>query len=239
MGSHTLPKSGLYIALAAVAVFFVMTAVASAQPSPTDVIYVGETGDFASIQAAINNAADGDTIIVQSDYDPSNDASGITIDKSITLMGEAPSVHIGPDNPSGYVIIDGEEIYYQIIITADDVTIKDLTIDFYMQDGEYTVSILINGGLSGVELNNLVIEPADEYEYPTAFIMPLSPVTVDDVTLQADLEPLEEGPMSEPSPLSPAPPGVTAVWVPSTVSGVTFSGFTISGTWDFGFYIEG
>ncbi len=239
MGSHTLPKSGLYIALAAVAVFFVMTAVASAQPSPTDVIYVGETGDYSSIQDAIDNASSGDTIIVQSDYDPSNDASGITIDKSITLMGEAPSVHIGPDNPSGYVIIDGEEIYYQIIITADDVTIKDLTIDFYMQDGEYTVSILINEGLSGVELNNLVIEPADEYEYPTAFIMPLSPVTVDDVTLQADLEPLEEGPMSEPSPLSPAPPGVTAVWVPSTVSGVTFSGFTISGTWDFGFYIEG
>ncbi|MCD6106128.1 MAG: right-handed parallel beta-helix repeat-containing protein, partial [Thermoplasmata archaeon] len=240
MGSHTLSKSGLYIALAAVAVIFVMTAVASAQPSPTNVIYVGENETYQSIQDAIDDAADGDTIVVMSDYDPSNDASGITIDKSITLQGEVPSVVVEPSDPANAVTIGEDTIYYQIRISASGVTIKDLTIKFHMSSSGDTVALVIDSGLSDIELNNVKIETAASDQYPIAFIVPLSPATITDVTLQANLEPLSgEEARNGPSPLSPAPPGVTAVWVPSTVSGVTFSGFTISGTWDYGFYIEG
>lgn len=78
----------------------------------SEVIYVPE--DFASIQDAINNASSGATIIV---------ANGtynefLTINKPLTLLGQGSDV----------TIIDGNGAAYAISITADNVTIEDLTV---------------------------------------------------------------------------------------------------------------
>jgi parallel beta-helix repeat protein len=78
----------------------------------SEVIYVPE--DFTKIQDAINHASPGATILI---------ANGtyhefLTINKPLTLLGQGSDV----------TIIDGNGAGYTISITADNVTIEDLTV---------------------------------------------------------------------------------------------------------------
>jgi len=87
-------------------------------------LYVGGSGpnNYSKIQAAINNASDGDTIFVYDDSSPYYE--NIVIDKSITLIGE---------NKNTVIMGKGEEDV--VYICASDVTIKNFTITgSYMPD---------------------------------------------------------------------------------------------------------
>jgi parallel beta-helix repeat protein len=77
-----------------------------------DIWYVPD--DFSTIQQAIDNADDGDTIIVRSGTYNEN----IIIDKSIDLTG------INKED----TIIEGSDVEFTIIINADDVEISEFTI---------------------------------------------------------------------------------------------------------------
>jgi hypothetical protein len=76
---------------------------------------------FTSIQEAINNAQDGDTIFVYAGTYHEH----LTISKSITLMGEEKDD----------TIIDGDDYGKVIFVTGDNVSISGFTI----QDGEYAI----------------------------------------------------------------------------------------------------
>jgi parallel beta-helix repeat protein len=80
--------------------------------------------DFSSIQEAINNAAPGDIILV----DSGTYYEHVTVNKSLTLIGE------GPDT----TIIDGNGTGTVMNVTADNVSIED----FAIQNGYY--GILLN-----------------------------------------------------------------------------------------------
>jgi parallel beta-helix repeat protein len=76
---------------------------------------------FTSIQEAINNAQDGDTVFVYAGTYHEH----LTITKSITLMGE----------DKDDTIIDGDDYGKVIFVTGDNVSISGFTI----QDGEYAI----------------------------------------------------------------------------------------------------
>ena len=80
------------------------------------VISVNDDGgaDYFSIQAAIDNASNGDTIYVW----PGTYYGNIIIDKSITLIGNSP----------GNTTIDGNAKSHVIFITSDWVNISGLTV---------------------------------------------------------------------------------------------------------------
>src|SRR5687768_11025549 len=65
-------------------VFFVL-AYTVARP---DTIVVGPTGAYATIQAAITNAYDGDTIVVQRNPGVPYETSNVVIDKRLHIMSE-------------------------------------------------------------------------------------------------------------------------------------------------------
>ena len=81
-------------------------------------LYVGGSGpgNYTKIQDAINDSSNGDTVFV---YDDSSPYYGnISLDKSIALIGEHRNT----------TIIDGSGYHYVILVTSDNVTIYNFTI---------------------------------------------------------------------------------------------------------------
>ncbi len=83
-----------------------------------DTLYVGGSGpgNYSTIQEAIDNASDDDTVFVYDDSSPYYE--NVLVDKSITLIGEDKET----------TIIDGNENGNVVFITADMVTISGFTI---------------------------------------------------------------------------------------------------------------
>jgi parallel beta-helix repeat protein len=81
-------------------------------------LYVGGSGpnNYTTIQSAINDASDGDTVFVYDDSSPYNE--NVVVDKSISLMGE--------DNDT--TIIDGSGIHDVVFISADFVEVSNFKI---------------------------------------------------------------------------------------------------------------
>jgi len=82
-------------------------------------LYVGGngTGNYTSIQGAIDNASDGDTVFVYNDSSPYLEK--IQIDKSIHLIGE---------HRDNTVIDGGENNFRTISISVDSVDVQGFTI---------------------------------------------------------------------------------------------------------------
>lgn len=85
-------------------------------------LYVGPNDTYKSIQLAIDDANPGDTVCVHSDIYYEN----IRISKNISLIGKGP----------GEIIIVGSSIGNVINITADNVTVANLTV---MGSGDYDI----------------------------------------------------------------------------------------------------
>ncbi len=83
-----------------------------------DTLYVGGSGpgNYTSIQGAIDDAEDGDTVFVYDDSSPYYE--NVVMDKSIMLIGEDKNT----------TIIDGNETGDVIKVTADNVSISNFTI---------------------------------------------------------------------------------------------------------------
>ena len=83
-----------------------------------DILYVGGNGpsNYSSIQDAIDDAENGDTVFVYDDSSPYYET--LEVDKSIRLIGENKVT----------TIIDGEKIDNVISIIADEVNISGFTI---------------------------------------------------------------------------------------------------------------
>jgi len=92
-----------------------------------DILYVGGngTGNYTTIQDAIDNASDGDTVFVYDDSSPYNE--NLNVSKSINLIGENKNT----------TIIDGNGIDDVIIISKENVTIFNLTI----QNGKFGIRL--------------------------------------------------------------------------------------------------
>ncbi|MHA2390098.1 MAG: hypothetical protein ACXACW_15360, partial [Candidatus Hodarchaeales archaeon] len=84
-----------------------------------DILYVGGSGpnNYTSIQDAIDDAVDGDTVFVYEDSSPYNEPD-IIIDKSINLIGEDKYT----------TVIDGGGSGDVIFVSADWVNITRFTI---------------------------------------------------------------------------------------------------------------
>ena len=116
-----------------------------------NILYVGGSGsnNYTSIQNAINNATEGDTVFVYDDLSPYYE--NFSINKSINLQGEDKNT----------TIIDGkgDDI---VLIEANDTTISGFTI----QNGRFAIralsssglliseNIIKNNGLEGIYLSN-------------------------------------------------------------------------------------
>ena len=98
-----------------------------------DILYVGGSGshNYTSIQKAINDAIDGDTVFVFDDLSPYNE--NITVNKSIKLKGEDKNTTIIEKN--------GEDI---VIINANYVTMTGFTI----KNGRYAIRLISSNGTS-------------------------------------------------------------------------------------------
>jgi len=83
-----------------------------------NMLYVGGSGpgNYSSIQKAIDNASDGDTIFVFDDSSPYYEH--VVVEKSITLLGEDRET----------TIIDGGESLTIVTVIADGVTISGITV---------------------------------------------------------------------------------------------------------------
>jgi len=123
-----------------VTVFLVLVCLISAIQAT--IIYVPD--DYAKIQWAINNASDGDTIIVRDGIYYEN----LIINKSIILKSE---------NGSANCIIDGNNSGSVIVIKADEVTIEGFTIK---NAGNYGKGIKIMSN-NNVIKNNTILNNLD------------------------------------------------------------------------------
>ncbi|MHA2390084.1 MAG: hypothetical protein ACXACW_15290, partial [Candidatus Hodarchaeales archaeon] len=109
-------------------------------------LYVGGngTGNYTSIQDAIKNASDGDTVFV---FDDSSPYYGVVvINKSICLIGEDKNT----------TIIDGMHIENCVNVTADTVTISGFTIQNSCKGSTYDAGINIRETSNHIIQNNII-----------------------------------------------------------------------------------
>lgn len=131
----------IYFSLMFLSLFFTqfLTSYNVSVRADANVIHV--PGDFSTIQEAINNANEGDTIFVYSGQYSEN----IVIDKSLSLIGENAESTIIEGNGTGNVIE----------ITADNVLIKGFTIK---KSGENYFGICIINSRYNVISHNIIVE---------------------------------------------------------------------------------
>lgn len=112
-------KIGLMLVISAIVVLFTTISGCLSEESPQsnateDIVVIEDKGTYQSIQEAINDALDGDTILVgEGIYNES-----LLINKSVTLMGKNKDT----------TIIDGSKTGDVIFISADFVNISGFTI---------------------------------------------------------------------------------------------------------------
>jgi nitrous oxidase accessory protein NosD len=116
------------------------------QSSKGITLYVGGSGpgNHSTIQEAISNATNGDTIFVFSDSSPYNEH--ISIYKQITIIGENKDT----------TVIDGNGTGIIVSITEPDVIIKEFTI----QNGNTGVEV--DGSCDNVSIQHMIIMDCSE-----------------------------------------------------------------------------
>ena len=127
-------------------------------------VYEGESGDkkasYGTVQAAVNNAAAGDSIVVTDKY--TEDFGVITVDKKLTLEPAAnadPTIVNRVDVEAADVTVDGltfkydsdNNNYYGLLVKADGVTVTAST--FNGSDSEFD-GIRLSGGAKDITINS-------------------------------------------------------------------------------------
>jgi parallel beta-helix repeat protein len=137
---------------AALAILALSVSVTVSDPAPPDatagathVVALDGSGGFATIQAAVDAAAHGDTVLVR----PGTYIEAIVVAKDLTLSGDGPRGDIvitaPEDGPSWAVDFRGMQDPYAIVVDHADVTLSGLTFR-----GE-RARIFIDGGSSALE----------------------------------------------------------------------------------------
>ncbi|HVX12146.1 MAG TPA: DUF4214 domain-containing protein [Pirellulales bacterium] len=111
---------------------------------------------YATIQAAVNGANPGDTLLA----DPGTYAENVTINKSIILEGAQHGVDAQTRNPVNESVVtgvgnNGDTPFY---ITASDVTIDGFTVEGATNSNDFGYGILEAGGTSGTQILNNIIQ---------------------------------------------------------------------------------
>jgi parallel beta-helix repeat protein len=138
--------------LAALALLALSVIVADTDPAPPDeaagvthIVAVDGSADYTTIEAAVDAAGEGDTILVR----PGTYTEAIVVDKDLTLSGDGPREDIvitaPEDGPSWEVDFRGLQDPYAIVVDHADVTLSGLTFR-----GE-RARIFIDGGSSALE----------------------------------------------------------------------------------------
>lgn len=120
------------------------------------------SGDFSTIQAAVDAAADGDTIAIQ----PGTYTESVTIDKDLAVAGEGSrgdTVVVVPENgPS--LDSDGRQISYGFLLLGDDTSLGNLTIK---GSGLRTIAVVADGG--SAVLHELAVDLGQLQAFPRIF----------------------------------------------------------------------
>lgn len=120
------------------------------------ILYVGGGGDgnYSSIQDAINDASDGDTVFVYDDSSPYYE--NIVINKSINLIGEAKDTTIidGTKNGSVITLLANECLIEKFTITGRGENPKDAGIKISSDSNTIKNNIISGKGLIGLYLQN-------------------------------------------------------------------------------------
>jgi parallel beta-helix repeat protein len=136
-------------------------------------LYVGGSGpgNYSIIQDAINDAVDGDTVLVFDDSSP-YDEWDIVIDKSINLIGEDKNttvidgnnngivikiIRCSNVNINGFTIKDGGYKYLEDIIILIDNCNNCIISNNYLDNSEHLPGIYPTDGVHLIESNNIQI----------------------------------------------------------------------------------
>ncbi|KKH97020.1 hypothetical protein EO95_06595 [Methanosarcina sp. 1.H.T.1A.1] len=138
-------KNNLQFLTIACFIFLIVNGTAASYPAPTTLYVGGEgSGNYTTIQAAINNASFGDTILVYPG----------TYTENVNASVENISIRSYSGNPDDTIIKREEFKSNNIKITANNVTISGFTITGAGSTGIYMSRIsganIINNKLSGV-----------------------------------------------------------------------------------------
>ena len=144
-----LSATGITAALAILAIAVNLTdsdPVTPGQVSATHVVAADGSGDFETIQAAVDAAVAGDTIAIL----PGTYTEAIVIDKDLILFGEGPREEIvltapegGPERDIDFVWLS--QAPYAMLLVEADATVRDLTLAgepsrLFVEGGAPTVS---------------------------------------------------------------------------------------------------
>ncbi len=103
--------------------------IAPGAEAPTHVVAADGSGDFTTIQAAVEAAADGDSIAVR----PGRYEGPVIVDKDLTISGDGPREDIVIVAPAGEANltdwIDDEDLPHAVLVDGADATITDVTVE--------------------------------------------------------------------------------------------------------------
>jgi hypothetical protein len=124
-------------------------------PAVTD-ITPGHTGTFTTIQAAVNFANTGDTIVADAD----TYVEQVTINKSLTLKGANAGVDpvTGTRGAESIVTGVGNGGKTPFYITASNVTIDGFTVEGATNSNQFGFGVLLGAGTSGSQVLNNIIQ---------------------------------------------------------------------------------
>jgi len=123
-------------------------------------LYVGGLGpnNYTTIQSAIDDAVDGDTVFVYDDSSPYNE--NVKVDKSITLKGENKET----------TVINGSGGEFVVSLSSDKVILSGFTVQYYGNNSNLTYSLISIQSHYNVISGNIIIGDAmrgidiDNYE---------------------------------------------------------------------------
>jgi uncharacterized repeat protein (TIGR01451 family) len=115
----------------------------------------GHTGTFTTIQAAVNAAFPGDTILA----DPGTYAESVTINKSLVLEGAQHGVDARTRSGLESIVTGvGNNGRTPFFVTASNVTIDGFTIEGATNSNQFGFGILVGAGTSGTHVLNNIIQ---------------------------------------------------------------------------------
>lgn len=174
---------------AALAILAISVSVVDTEPTPpeattgaTHTVAADGSGDFASIQAAVDAAADGDTVLVR----PGVYVEAIVIAKDITLRGDGPRADVIVTVPEDGPLLASADrpIHYAFHLLDADASIGDLTIT---GSGLRTTAVVAMGGSPTIHDLSVDLEPLLAFPRAFAFIGEGAEATIRDNEANAEL----------------------------------------------------